>query len=61
MSGKQVVKILKKQGWILDRINGSHHVMKKDSKSAPVPVHGNHDLPIGTLKSIEKLTGVKLR
>jgi predicted RNA binding protein YcfA (HicA-like mRNA interferase family) len=61
MSGKQVVKILKKQGWSVDRVSGSHYVMEKDGKSVPVPVHGNKDLPIGTFKSIEKLSGVKLK
>jgi predicted RNA binding protein YcfA (HicA-like mRNA interferase family) len=34
--------------------------MKKDGKVAIVPVHGNKDLPRGTLKSIEKQTGEKI-
>ena len=32
MTGKELVKLLKKNGWRLDRVNGSHHVMKKDGK-----------------------------
>lgn len=46
MTAKQVIKILKKNGWKLDRIRGSHHVFLKEGKQRPVvvPVHGNTDL-----------------
>jgi len=29
MTGKELVKLLKKDGWTLDRIKGSHHIMIK--------------------------------
>ena len=60
MNGKEVIKTLQSAGWVLDRIT-RHHVMKKGGKTVPVPVHGSKDLPIGTLKSIERMTGVKLK
>lgn len=46
MTAKQVIKILKKYGWKLNRISGSHHVFVKDGSQRPVvvPVHGNTDL-----------------
>ena len=46
MTAKQVIKILKKYGWKLNRIRGSHHVFVKDGIQRPVvvPVHGNTDL-----------------
>jgi predicted RNA binding protein YcfA (HicA-like mRNA interferase family) len=45
MTGKQAVKIMQDNGWTLDRIEGSHHVMTKDGmRSVPVPIHGNKDL-----------------
>jgi predicted RNA binding protein YcfA (HicA-like mRNA interferase family) len=45
MTGKQVIALLKENGWTLDRINGSHHVMTKSGRrSVPVPVHGSEDL-----------------
>ena len=46
MTAKQLIKILKKNGWKLDRISGSHHIFKKEGKfrSIPVPVHGNDDI-----------------
>jgi len=62
MNGKELVKILKKNGWILDRIAGSHHIMIKDGKRAvPVPVHGSKDLPKGLISAIYKQTGLTKR
>jgi len=57
---KEIMKILKANGWKLDRINGSHHIFQKDGyRSIPVPVHGNRDL--GTRgKQILKEAGIKL-
>jgi len=26
MTGKELIKILKKKGWIIDRISGSHYI-----------------------------------
>jgi predicted RNA binding protein YcfA (HicA-like mRNA interferase family) len=60
MTGKQVIKILEKEGWQLLRISGSHHRMIKGNKKVSIPVHGAKDLKIRTLKSIERDTGVKL-
>ena len=61
ISGKTVVKVLKKHGWTEVSQKGSHIKLKKD-KQAPVviPVHGNKDLGKGLIKSIEKQTGEKL-
>ena len=59
MTGAEVIKLLKKQGWKLDRIKGSHHILKKGSLTLSVPVHGKKDLPIGLLNRILKDGGVK--
>lgn len=59
MTGNQVIKILKENGWQLDRINGSHHMMRKEgSGTVSVPVHGSKDLKKGTLAAIRRQTGV---
>lgn len=62
MNGKQIIARLKKEGWSLIKIEGSHHIMKNDelNKKVPVPVHGSKDVQIGLIKAIEKQTGVKL-
>jgi len=33
-----MIKLLKDDDWYLDRINGSHRVMKKDDKTEIIPV-----------------------
>jgi predicted RNA binding protein YcfA (HicA-like mRNA interferase family) len=59
MTGKEMVKKMLKDGWTLDRVNGSHHIMVKDGISIPVPVHAGKDLRPGTLQSILKQAGYK--
>ncbi|HDZ61719.1 MAG TPA: type II toxin-antitoxin system HicA family toxin [Nitrospirae bacterium] len=59
MSGKQLIKLLKDKGWILDRIEGSHHIMVKRNKTLSVPVHGNKDLGKGLLHALMKQGGLK--
>ncbi len=59
MSGKELVRLLKKHGWSLDRIHGSHYIMIRKEKTLSVPVHGNRDLPKGLLEAILKQGGVR--
>ncbi len=47
-----MVRFLERQGFVLRRIVGSHHVMRKDDVQTVVPVHRNQDLAIGTLRGI---------
>jgi predicted RNA binding protein YcfA (HicA-like mRNA interferase family) len=58
MTAKQVMDRLKENGWVLDRINGSHHVFSKAGcRPVSVPFHGNKD--IGNLaKKIFKEAGI---
>ncbi|GMO66019.1 MAG: hypothetical protein Ta2A_13960 [Treponemataceae bacterium] len=59
MTAKQVMDKLKKSGWRLDRINGSHYVFVRDGcRSIPVPFHGNKDLG-NKAKQILKEAGCK--
>ncbi len=61
MNGKDIISKLKAEGWQLDRINGSHHIMVKNGKAVPVPVHGSRDVGSGLLSAIARQTGVKLK
>jgi predicted RNA binding protein YcfA (HicA-like mRNA interferase family) len=54
ISGKKLAQILEKKGWILVKIRGSHFKYQKGRDSVSVPIHGNRDLPIGTLKALMK-------
>lgn len=62
---REVVKVLKKAGWVEVSVKGSHHHYKdstgKTAGKATVPDHGNKDLRIKTLESIERQTGLSLR
>ncbi len=61
MNGKDLIKVLNKNGWKLDRISGSHHIMvKKNFRSIPIPIHGNKDLPNKLVKIILKQANIKL-
>jgi predicted RNA binding protein YcfA (HicA-like mRNA interferase family) len=60
MTGKQLKKILEANGWLHDRISGSHHIMTREGcRSIPVPVHGSADLPKGLVQAILKQAGIK--
>ena len=63
LSPKSLFKILKENGWELDRIRGSHHIFIKieTRQTLPVPVHGNKDLKLGTYKGILKMAGIELK
>lgn len=60
VTGKTAVRALKKLGFRLDRIEGSHHMMVKHEHTSVVvvPVHGSKPLPKGTLASIIRIAGV---
>jgi predicted RNA binding protein YcfA (HicA-like mRNA interferase family) len=60
LTSKDVIKILKQKGFVLDRSRGSHQVWLHpvSRKRAIVPMH-NKDLPTGTLYAILKQAGVE--
>jgi predicted RNA binding protein YcfA (HicA-like mRNA interferase family) len=56
ISGKSFAKALERNGWVLLRINGSHHIYGKTghTERITVPIHGNQSLKIGLMKSLLK-------
>ncbi len=60
VSGKQMCRLLEERGWVLDRINGSHHVYRHRGRgrSVTVPVHGNADLKPGTQRRLMRDAGI---
>lgn len=62
MSGKDLCKLLKKNGWILKRISGSHHIFTKPGRKEriSVPVHKNKDLKQGLLETLLKIAEIKI-
>ncbi len=60
MNAKEIIKILSKNGFNKVRQKGSHVRLSDGTKSTTVAVHGKSDVPVGSIKNIEKQTGVKI-
>ncbi|MBZ0241807.1 MAG: type II toxin-antitoxin system HicA family toxin [Bacteroidales bacterium] len=60
LSPKELIKILKQKGFILDRSRGSHQIWLNSAsrKRVVVPMH-TKDIPTGTLYSILKQAGIE--
>ncbi|MBQ8672355.1 MAG: type II toxin-antitoxin system HicA family toxin [Alphaproteobacteria bacterium] len=58
-TAKEIMKMLKKDGWYLVRITGSHYVYHNDVKKSTVSVPLHKIMPIGTALSILKQAGLK--
>jgi predicted RNA binding protein YcfA (HicA-like mRNA interferase family) len=62
MDSHDVLAALRADGWEQVAQKGSHINLKHSVKPGRVTVpHPRRDLPIGTLKSIERQAGIKLR
>ena len=62
MNSRNVIKLLENDGWVLDAQKGSHQQFKHPTKPGRVTVpHPKTDIPMGTLRSIEKQSQLKLR
>jgi predicted RNA binding protein YcfA (HicA-like mRNA interferase family) len=62
MESRKVIRRLEAAGWELVAIKSSHHQFRHPSRSGRVTVpHPEKDIPIGTLRSIERQSGLKLR
>ena len=60
MDSKQIIRALEADGWFQVVQRGSHVQFKHPVKVGRVTVpHPRKDIPIGTLKSIEKQAGIK--
>lgn len=62
MRSSQIIKKIEADGWFQVRQQGSHKQFRHPTKPGTVTVpHPKADIATGTLKSIEKQSGVKLR
>ena len=60
VSGKELAKALERHGWLLLRIQGSHHIYGKQGSNVrlSVPIHGQSPLKTGLLKHLMKLAEI---
>ena len=61
VSGRELARIVQRHGWILARIQGSHHVftMPGRRERIVIPIHGNQPLKQGLLRSLMKIAGLR--
>ena len=58
-SSREIIKMISADGWVLARVEGSHHIFKHSEKPGIVTVpHPKKDLPIRTSKSILTQAGL---
>jgi len=61
-SSREVIAKLKADGWYLDRVEGSHHQYRHPTKPGTTTVkHPVKAFKVGTLKSMERQSGLRLR
>jgi predicted RNA binding protein YcfA (HicA-like mRNA interferase family) len=60
VSGKELARVVEREGWTLLRINGSHHIYGKTGSIVrlSIPIHANKPLKIGLLRSLLKAAGL---
>jgi predicted RNA binding protein YcfA (HicA-like mRNA interferase family) len=62
MDSRIIIAAIEADGWREVRVTGSHHHFKHPTRPGTVTVpHPKRDVPIGTLRSIERVAGVRLR
>jgi predicted RNA binding protein YcfA (HicA-like mRNA interferase family) len=62
VSSRKIIQALMADGWTLARVKGDHHHFAHPTKPGVVTVpHPKKDIPLGTLKSIERQAGTRLR
>ena len=60
MTSKDLMRVLKKDGWYLDRVKGSHHQFKHPVKTGVVTLpHTKKDLPLKTINSVLTQAGLE--
>jgi predicted RNA binding protein YcfA (HicA-like mRNA interferase family) len=60
VSGRELAKLVQQRGWVLRRVQGSHHIFRaigRDERLV-IPIHGNQPLRIGLWRSLMKIAGL---
>ena len=62
MRSTEIIKLISKAGWVEVRQTGSHKHFRHATLPGTVTVpHPKSEMAIGTIKSIERQSGVRLR
>lgn len=62
MKYTELIRMVKKQGWFLSRVKGSHYHFKHPSVEGliTIPFHRSRDISPGVLSSISRSVGVRI-
>jgi len=61
VTGRRLMAVLESFGWYVERVKGSHHIMRHSKSprvTLSVPVHRRRTLPIGTQADILRDAGI---
>ena len=64
LTGNEMLKLLRKYGWVVERFHGSHydiHTKLGREEVVSVPVHGNKTLKTGMQREILEVAGIDVR
>ncbi len=60
MQSRELIKLIKKQGWELIRVKGDHHIFKHKEKDLLITIpHPVKDLSIGVVKETKNKAGIQ--
>ena len=59
MKSSELHRLIKKNGWKLLRVKGSHYIYEKNGKTYPAPYHGSGEVGKGIEKIIKKEMNLK--
>ncbi len=59
MTSAALIREMQQAGWVLNRVNGSHHVFKHSQRPGIVVVpHPKKELGVGLVKAIRRQAGI---
>ncbi|TDE16572.1 type II toxin-antitoxin system HicA family toxin [Dyadobacter psychrotolerans] len=53
MKSSEFHRLVRKNGWLHIRTEGSHYIYEKQSRRYPVPFHGAKEVPTGLQKKMK--------
>ena len=61
MKSDELIKLLKEDGWIVDRVKGSHHILRKEGVDSIISIsHPEKDVSRHQLAQARRISGLKL-
>jgi predicted RNA binding protein YcfA (HicA-like mRNA interferase family) len=60
VNSRDLIRELESMGWVLDRVNGSHHIFKHANRAGILVIpHPRRDLGKGLVAAIRKQAGLE--